>query len=195
MTDVDPGNLTGAKETALIVPFPAADEIVGSHRRAFDHAAAAGVPAHVTVLGPFLPPRRITDAVIDDLRKLLTPVRSFECVFSRVAWFGREVLWLAPDPPAPFETVTDLVWQRFPECPPYGGAYPDVIPHLTVGSTRLGDFAALQRACVDVRAHLPIRTEADRVCLIAGGGDAPLWRTVAEFALASGGCSGRPEFT
>ncbi|MEO6088378.1 MAG: 2'-5' RNA ligase family protein, partial [Umezawaea sp.] len=85
----------------------------------------------------------------------------------------------------PFRALTELVWRRFPECPPYGGAYPDVVPHLTVGSTRLGDLSALRRAALDVKAKLPVRGEIDRVHLIAGNAGAGSWRTVIEFPLAS----------
>ncbi|MDX3194650.1 2'-5' RNA ligase family protein [Streptomyces sp. MN03-5084-2B] len=174
-------NLAGATETAVIVPVPAADAAVGPHRRALDHSAAWGVPAHVTVLYPFLPPDRITPAVVGDLGTVLTG--AFECVFSRVAWFGQDVVWLAPDPAEPFRALTERVWRRFPECPPYGGAHPEVVPHLTIGSTRLGDRPALRRAATEVRAMLPIRARIDRVHLIAGTTSPGSWRTVAGFSL------------
>ncbi|WIX90634.1 2'-5' RNA ligase family protein [Amycolatopsis sp. DG1A-15b] len=177
--------LAGATETAVIVPVPAADAVVGPYRQALDHSAAWGVPAHVTVLYPFLPPDRITAAVAGDLGEVLTGAGSFECVFSRVAWFGQEVVWLAPDPAGPFRALTERVWGRFPQCPPYGGAHPEVIPHLTIGSTRLGDRPALSRAAAEVAAKLPIRAGIDRVRLIAGNADPGSWRTVAEFALAA----------
>ena len=70
-------------------------------------------------------------------------------------------MWLAPEPAEPFQALTGLVWHRFPECSSYGGVHPDVIPHLTVGSTRLGDLAALRRATVDVQVKLPISAEID----------------------------------
>jgi hypothetical protein len=124
--------------------------------------------------------------VVGELRDLLAPVGSFPCAFSRVAWFGQDVVWLAPDPAEPFRALTDLVWTRFPECPPYGGAHPEVIPHLTIGSTRRGELAALRRAAADVRGQLPVRAGVDRVRLIAGTMGARSWRTVAEFALAGG---------
>ncbi|WP_244211162.1 2'-5' RNA ligase family protein [Amycolatopsis kentuckyensis] len=176
-------NLAGATETAVIVPVPAADAVVGTHRQALDHSAVWGVPAHVTVLYPFLPPGRITAAVVGELAAAVAGTGAFECVFSRIAWFGREVLWLAPDPAGPFRALTGRVWRRFPECPPYGGEHPDVIPHLTIGGTRRADAAALERAAAEVAAELPIRAGVDRVRLIAGSAHAGSWRTVAEFGL------------
>jgi 2'-5' RNA ligase len=181
---VDFGALADATETALIVPVPAADAVVGTHRRALDHSAVWGVPPHITVVYPFLAPDQVTEAVVDEVRTVLTGVESFECTFSRVAWFRQDVVWLSPEPAEPLRTLTELVWRRFPECPPYGGAFADVIPHLTVGSTRLGDLAALKRAAVDVQTKLPISTTIDRVCLMAGTATAGSWRTVVDFGLA-----------
>ena len=176
-------NLAGTTETAVIVPVPAADAVVGTYRQALDHSAVWGVPAHVTVLYPFLPPERITAAVVDGLGEVLTATGAFECVFSRVAWFGRDVVWLAPDPAGPFRALTERVWRRFPECPPYGGAHPEVVPHLTIGSTRRADPAALERAAAEVGAMLPIAAGIDRVRLIAGSSSPGSWHTVAEFAV------------
>ena len=49
-------------ETAVVVPIPEAEGVVGPYRARLDHAAELGVPAHVTVIAPFAPPDLI-DAV------------------------------------------------------------------------------------------------------------------------------------
>lgn len=185
MTELPLENLAGTTETAVIVPVPEADAVVGPYRRVLDHSAAWGVPAHVTVVYHFLPPDRLTAAVVGGFREVLTQADSFTCRFVRVAWFGHDVVWLAPEPAGPFRALTELVWRRFPECPPYGGAHTEVIPHLTVGSTRVGDRAALRQAADEVRTQLPITAEVDRVRLIAGSAEAGSWRTVAEFPLSA----------
>ena len=43
-------------ESALLVAVPAAEPAVAAHRSRLDTSAAVGVPAHITVLYPFLPP-------------------------------------------------------------------------------------------------------------------------------------------
>lgn len=96
---MDQTALTDATETAIIVPVPAAEPVVGRHRKALDRAATWGVPAHVTVIVPFLPPAAITERVLDDVRDCLVP--AFDCAFARVEWFGEEVVWLAPEPVEP----------------------------------------------------------------------------------------------
>lgn len=176
-------HLEGTTKTAIIAPIPEAEVVVGPYRHVLDHTAAWPVPAHVTVLYPFLTPERITQDVIDDARASLATIPSFTCTFSRVAWFGQDVVWLAPDPDAPFRALTEAVVRQFPECPPYQGAHPDPTPHLTVGSTHLADLPGMRWAATDLAAQLPIEARVHRVRLIAGN-DAPgSWRTVSEFAL------------
>lgn len=79
--------------------------------------------------------------------------------------------------------AVQAVWGRCPEHPPYGGAFADAIPHLTIGSTPLGDLAALRQAEVEVRSALPFSTSVDQVVLVAGSAGASPWRTVAEWSL------------
>jgi hypothetical protein len=80
-------------------------------------------------------------------------------------------------------------WERaaFPECPPCGNRYADVIPHLTVGDR--DDPVALRAAAEAVRGHLPVATTAAAVTLMAGPAPGNLaippgqWRTLTTFPL------------
>jgi hypothetical protein len=186
VAEVNADEQAGTARTALIVPVCEAEELVGPYRRLLDHTAAWPVPAHVTVLYPFVPPARITDGLIGAVGSCLATARTFTCMFSRVAWFGEDVVWLAPDPDAPFRTLTEALWRRFPECPPYRGAFPNPTPHLTVGSSHLADLTDMQRAAHDLQAKLPITARINRVRLIMGTEMPGSWRTVAEFALPPG---------
>jgi hypothetical protein len=47
------------EESVLLITVPAAGPAVAGHRSRFDRSAVQGVPAHVTVLYPFLPPALI----------------------------------------------------------------------------------------------------------------------------------------
>jgi hypothetical protein len=44
--------------SAVLVPVPEAERVVSRYRARLDGAAALGVPAHVTVLYPFVPAAR-----------------------------------------------------------------------------------------------------------------------------------------
>jgi 2'-5' RNA ligase len=172
-----------ATHSAVIVPVPALEIAVAEHRSQLDVAASWGVPAHVTVLYPFVLPQEIDAALLDRLERALRSAQSFDCTFGRVDWFGEDVVWVAPDPDRPFRELTEAVWAVFPECPPYGGVFDDVVPHVTVGERRHGTLAELRAAEAAVTAHLPVRTRIDRVRLIAGTDAPDSWTTVREFGL------------
>jgi hypothetical protein len=105
-------------QTAVIAPVPVADSLVGRHCQHLDAAATWGVPAHDTVLYPFVEPPRVNDDLVATLVRAARCVASFECRFERTRWFGEHVLWLDPNPAEPFRRLTAAVGAAFPECPP-----------------------------------------------------------------------------
>jgi len=60
-----------AGETVLIVKVPEAEPAVGEWRTQFDPVAAAGIPAHITVLAPFLDRRLVDASVLGELEALV----------------------------------------------------------------------------------------------------------------------------
>ena len=106
-----------------------------------DPGATAGVPAHVTLLFPFLPSEDLTPVVRNRLARIAATGRPFDVRFERTGRFPG-VLWLAPEPPAPFVELTERIAAAFPDHPPYEGAHADIIPHLSVA---LAQEAALDR--------------------------------------------------
>ena len=171
-------------ETAVIVPIPDAEAIVADHRRRLDPAATWGVPAHVTVLFPFVPPAELDEEVLSRLAVAIHSVSTFTCVFERVEWFGDEVVWLAPEPDVPFRQLTQLVRNAFPNFPPYRGAHDDVVPHLTIGGTLPDAQAELRAAEAAVLPKLPFHAVVNRVVVMAGAREPGSWRTIREFSLA-----------
>jgi 2'-5' RNA ligase len=86
-----------------------ADALVERHRQHLDAAATWGVPAHVTVLYPFVEPARVNDDLVATLATAARCVASFGCRFERTRWFGEDVLWLDPNPAEPFRRLTEAV--------------------------------------------------------------------------------------
>jgi 2'-5' RNA ligase len=168
-------------ESAVIVAVPAAEAAVGRVRAELDRSAQWGVPAHVTVLYPFVPPKHIDNDVVAVLAAAIGTVPAFDVTFSRVGWFGDGVAWLAPEPDQPFRALTAAVWQRFPDRPPYRGAFDDVVPHLTIGHD--APVTVLRPAADAVAARLPIQARVAAAQLIQGSHEPDSWRTVAELAL------------
>lgn len=174
-------------ESALLITVPAAEPAVAMHRSRLDTSAADGVPAHITVLYPFLPPDLIDARTHAILARLFAAVPGFRFTLDRTRWFPDPVLWLGPSDPAPFSALTELAVAAFPSCPPYGGRVATVIPHLTIGNG--APRAGLEAVEAEVRLHLPIEAEATSVTLMTGPppGSAPpaaRWTTVATFPLA-----------
>ncbi|HKS48737.1 MAG TPA: 2'-5' RNA ligase family protein [Amycolatopsis sp.] len=174
-----------ATKSALIVPVPETDHLVAWHRRALSSRATAVVPAHVTVLYPFVPPNLIDADTIVGIEAALAGTTSFDCVFSQVKWFGDEVVWLEPKPDEHFRTLTQAMCKRFPAHLPYAGEHPDTVPHLTVVDSRTGDPERKREAAADLAAVLPVHAHIDRVRLVAGDDDHGPWHTVTEFTLPS----------
>ncbi len=90
---------------------PAAEPLVGGHRHNLDAAAAWGVPAHVTVLYPFVEPTAVDEYVLATLAAAVGSVAAFDCRFPRTRWFGEDVLWLDPEPAEPFGELIAAVWR------------------------------------------------------------------------------------
>jgi hypothetical protein len=169
-------------ESAFIVPVPEAESLVGRHRAALDPAAAWGVPAHVTVLYPFLPPEEITEDVRRTVLDVLAAIPAFDIEFSRICWFDDTVVWLAPEPAERFRDLTRAIWQRFPQAPPYRGAYGDAVtPHLTISQD--GPPEAMRAAAAEIDAQLPVHAEAAEVRLIIGTAEPDSWRTYETFPI------------
>ena len=95
------------------------------------------------------------------------------------------MLWLDPEPADPFRSLTAAVWAAFPQHPPYGGAYDEVVPHLTVAERRSGDLAAMRAAESAVQQGLPLTAHIDRLLLIAGAPAPSTWRALQEIPLGS----------
>ena len=188
MPDPTPVPVRG-QESALLVVVPAAEPVVAEHRARLDPSARDGVPAHLTVLYPFLPPALIDDAVLASLTALFAAFPEFAFTLDRVSWFGDDVVWLGPRDARPFRLLTSLAWETFPACAPYNGQYADVTPHLTIGQR--GGLPALRTAAQAVRPYLPIEATATEVTLMAGpspetpGAEPGRWRDLAAFPLGA----------
>jgi hypothetical protein len=169
-------------QSGLIVEVPEAEPVVGRHRERLDASAPLGVPAHITVLFPFVPPAEIDSGVLTRLNRLFAGISGFSFRLGHTDWFGDDVLWLAPGDPGPFRALTQHVYQAFPAFPPYQGQFDDVVPHLTVGHGHpVGALLAAEEA---VRADLPIEARADAVTLMTHESANRRWHRVATFTLA-----------
>lgn len=151
-------------------------------RERLDANTPLGIPAHITVLSPFMPLDPVNPPELAALERLFAPVGRFSFQLSHTGWFGQDVLWLGPRDPAPFRALTGRVWRAFPGYPPFGGEFDDVVPHLTIGHGHpLDDLRAAEQS---VQAHLPIDAHATAVTLVTRPAGGAPWTRAAEFRLA-----------
>jgi len=171
------------QESAVVVEVPVAEALIRRYRDRLDASAPWGVPAHVTVLYPFAPPGLITGEQLGTLAAAVASVPAFDCALRRTAWFGTEVLWLAPVPDGPFRALSRAVHAAFPQYPPYGGSYDDPVPHVTVGHTPPATLEQLREAEPSVQHGLPLQIRVSHASLITGSQAAGSWRSIARLPL------------
>jgi len=149
--------------TVIQVPVPRLELLVRRHVI----AANPGVSlpddmtacAHITLLGPFVDRRDVNAQLLTTLEELLAPVRGFTFELSRVDRFPSGLIYLAPNPAEPFKRLTEILAAAFPDWPPYGAAFDDVVPHLSIGQN-------LTEMEVDsLHEQLPIFATAEQVTL------------------------------
>jgi 2'-5' RNA ligase len=170
-------------QTGVVVEVPAAEPVVGVHRMRHDPTAARGVPAHVTILYPFRTNLEGDTAErIEEICRSFTP---FEATFATVGRFADEgIVWLRPEPHDVFVALLRAFAAAFPDCPPYGGRIPEVIPHLTVGAgLDPGDAASLETA---LAAQLPVITTVERLTLLVEDDDG-MWHGERSWRLGPSG--------
>jgi hypothetical protein len=165
--------------TTLLVPVRDAEPASAGWWPSWEPPKARGIPAHISVLFPFLHLKEIGEEELGLLRDATAAVRAFDFALTTIGRFPQTV-YLLPDPAVGFAALTRGVEERFPGVRAYGGLHPRHVPHLTVLTCT--DRGLLERAAVEVATALPIRTRASEVWLMAerehGG-----WERARTFAL------------
>jgi hypothetical protein len=93
------------------------------------------------------------------------------------------VLYFAPIEDAPFRHLTERVVERYPEAPPYGGQFREIVPHLTIAhvedQVERDDIAV--RFALAAKGKIPVHAVVRAVVLIEKGNGT--WCTKATFPL------------
>lgn len=166
-------------ETGLVLRIPQAEPFVAAWRDKYDPAAARGMPAHITVLYPFMPFENIDEAMQADIDEIFARYDPIDLAFRRIARFP-DTLWLAPEPAEPIIAMTQALMARFPDYPIYGGMFENITPHLTVAQ---GSNALLDDVETDLTGKLekPFHVRVESCTLYAFTADG--WRIRHEFAF------------
>jgi 2'-5' RNA ligase len=167
--------------SAFIVKVPVAESLVGDLRNRFDATAQLGVPAHITVLFPFMAPADITPAVLEQARVALAQVPAFAFALTGVGQFP-DTAYLVPTPQDAFIAMTQALVAAFPMYRPYGGTHLGVVPHLTAAH---GDASHAQAVAAELETRLrasgPVQAECSTVTLIENSSGQ--WKDLHVFQL------------
>jgi 2'-5' RNA ligase len=152
-------------ETVLLVPIPEAAALVDSRRVRLTRAGADGLPPHITLLYPFTDSALLTQERVREAAGIVGAVDPFDVSLASTARFELDppVLYLAPDPAAPFAAITRALVAAFPEHQPYDGRHPDLVPHLTVA---IADAATLAEVEAELGPALPIEARVEEAWLM-----------------------------
>jgi 2'-5' RNA ligase len=134
----------------LLLPEPRLEAL----RARFDpEGTSKGIPLHITLLFPFGP----RESGVGELFARWSPLRF---ALARVETFP-DVVWFAPEPDGELRARILEVYARYPQYPPYGGEFPEPVPHATVGK---GDVAEAVRAAAE--PLLPVEFEVGAATLL-----------------------------
>ena len=139
---------------------------MGPWRLRYASDAAEGMWAHITLIYPFRDSARLDAETIQGIENVVFFFESFPFSLARVEYFRspRVVLYLAPEPAAPFRALTGAFEETFPDAPSYGGMFEEVIPHVQIADE--DDSALLGTIESDIGPRLPIEATARKVELV-----------------------------
>lgn len=163
-------------ETALVVLLPELAPLIGGWRQRYTGDGARGMPPHVTLIFPFADSADLADR-LGPLGQVLGAAAPFEVTLAATARFAG-LLYLRPKPHEPFVAMTEAMVAAFPEFPPYGGKFEEIVPHVTVAEADEPVLAAAERQLVPT---LPVKARVERAWLVE---DTPAgWRRHTAFPL------------
>ena len=146
----------------LLLIVPGAEPLVGHWRAGHDGAAAAGIPAHVTVRSPFLPPERWDAA---DLSGTLRHFLPLPVTLARTENRPGGLVVLA-EPDDRLRELTNAASAAWPELPPHKPRFAQPAYHVTV--VRTPEAALRHEARAELDTQLPLTVEATELWAVSG---------------------------
>jgi 2'-5' RNA ligase len=173
-----------ARRSAIVVPIRLPTPLTKLMLRE-SGTARGGVPAHVTLLFPFVGAAAIRQPTLVAIGQIFAAAPAFDVTFREVRRFEPDegapngVVWLAPEPAAPFVSLIDRLSEAFPDYPPYGGAFDEVIPHVTIADD---DGARMNANEAEAARQLPFERRISHAALIVEDANGQ-WGTRRRFPL------------
>lgn len=154
--------ITQEGSTALILPVGRMSGVVAHGLKLSDWNMPGGMPAHITLLLPFLPAGEIDEACTDAISTICSETESISMSFPRIERFDPDIYYLTPEPAGPVIALIQRLCAAFPRVQPYDGEHRDIVPHLTVGRGK----EIYPELATTLEPQLPLYTEIDRAWLM-----------------------------
>ena len=152
-------------------------------RRSSVGDAVDGLPAHITLLYPFVAPDRLDQDVREELQAVVAPLATLGYELTGPARWP-DTVFAAVEPARPFVELQAALAADFPAFPIYGrDAAFEFVPHVTIAEGAAADDPVVL-ADPGWRT-LPRRGTAAGVEVIAAGADGR-WRTVWRIRFGGG---------
>jgi 2'-5' RNA ligase len=120
--------------SVLAVPVPALDHVIRERTARYDASFVSADPtfvhAHITLLAPWA--SQPTEEDLGHVDRVAQSVGPFGIKLSRISEFPDGIIHLRPESDLELRELASLLAAAFPQFPPYGGRYDDVVPHLTL---------------------------------------------------------------
>ncbi|MGW9370265.1 2'-5' RNA ligase family protein [Streptomyces xanthophaeus] len=148
--------------TAVVIELRAADVLLEAAGQVDPRLVRPGLPAHVTVLYPFVPAGELTDETDRSIRGLAGSIPAADVHLARIVTEPGFVSVHA----AELEPAVNAFREHWPQLRPYGGRFgPAPAAHVTVA---MGcDDSQAQRVGELVSGLLPLRARAEAVHVVA----------------------------
>jgi 2'-5' RNA ligase len=143
-------------ETAVVVLFPELEPLIGELRRRHTDDGARGMPPHATLVYPFADSGRVGD-LLAGIRREVSGFAPFEVRFPELARFP-QTLYLRPEPREPFIAMTRALELAFPEFPPYGGQFDEIVPHVSIAHGKEALLRAIEAGLARPWPTLPVES-------------------------------------
>ncbi|WP_340672107.1 2'-5' RNA ligase family protein (plasmid) [Saccharopolyspora sp. ID03-671] len=166
-------------QTGIVIPVSEGQPLLDAVAERFPDAVRTGVPAHLSLLYPFVPAAELDEHVVSTLTSIFAQHEPLSVKFAGIVRSDGFVA-LRPEPADRVEALASAVRSRWPDVVPYDGRY-DAEPHLTVAMQTTEDRAgSIERELLP--GWVPLSAELREAWLVEFDGQ---WQLRSRFILGA----------
>lgn len=143
---------------------------------------ATTMPPHISLFGPFKDMESISENDVQSLKEITESFARFHFILDKTGCFPDiQVLYLEPEPVAPFKAIHHAICTKFPEVIP---DFSDPVMHLTLARTNNGELERVKAEFYkEFGKRLPIEATATEIGIYEKRNN--VWQQKISLALAS----------